>query len=48
MKKLIFALAAAATLVSIAAAAQAQGRCQPYCRPVPNGSGGMVTVCTCN
>jgi hypothetical protein len=45
MKRVLFAIAA---LSLLATSIPAQAGCNPYCRPVPNGSGGMVTVCTCN
>jgi hypothetical protein len=45
VKKLLLAVAALSLLVS---SIPASAGCNPYCRPVPNGAGGMVTVCTCN
>lgn len=47
MKGLLLAIAALSLLATTVIPANAQGRCFPYCRPVPNGSGGFVTVCTC-
>lgn len=45
MSKLL--VVAFAALSILATAIPADAGCNPYCRQVPNGAGGTVTVCTC-
>ena len=44
-KLLVVAFAALSILATVI---PADAGCYPVCRQVPNGAGGMVTVCTCN